>query len=160
MIGSDIEGSACDSASQGHRRRPAGPQLPTAPETLASATRVAATPVDEIETGLDDSAAFIAALEDLEHALEANIDRARRMQARIAELRDAHAAGQPLREFVPREEQPLIVRLLSQSARELDEYGSVVRRMEARALYQEGLTMDEIAALFGVSRQRVSALLR
>ena len=31
---------------------------------------------------------------------------------------------------------------------------------EARALHDEGLTMAEIAALFGVSRQRVSALLR
>jgi DNA-directed RNA polymerase sigma subunit (sigma70/sigma32) len=109
---------------------------------------------------MDESAAFIAALADLEQALEANIERARRMQARIVELRDAHAAGLPLREFVPREEQPLIVRLLSESARELDACGSVVRRMEARALYEEGLTMDEIAELFGVSRQRVSALLR
>ena len=109
---------------------------------------------------MDESAAFIAALEDLERALEANTERARRMQARIVELRTAHSAGFPLRQFVPREEQPLIVRLLSESARELDEYGSVVRRVEARALYEEELTMDEIADLFGVSRQRVSALLR
>ena len=34
------------------------------------------------------------------------------------------------------------------------------RRAEARALYDEGLTMDEIATLFGVTRQRVSGLLR
>ena len=31
---------------------------------------------------------------------------------------------------------------------------------EARALYAEGLTMAQIAELFGVSRQRVAALLR
>jgi DNA-binding transcriptional regulator LsrR (DeoR family) len=35
-----------------------------------------------------------------------------------------------------------------------------VRRAEARALYAEGLTMDQIAERFGVTRQRVSALLR
>jgi predicted transcriptional regulator len=38
--------------------------------------------------------------------------------------------------------------------------GSKFRRVHARALYEEGLTMDEIAALFGVTRQRVSAVLR
>jgi predicted transcriptional regulator len=35
-----------------------------------------------------------------------------------------------------------------------------VRRTEARTLHREGLTMDQIAQLFGVTRQRVSALLR
>ena len=109
---------------------------------------------------MDDARTFIAALDDLEQALRANVDRAARMQERIVELRAAHAAGRPLREVVPQEEQPLIVRMLSESARVLDEYGSRVRRLEARALYREGLTMDEIARLFGVSRQRVSALLR
>ena len=109
---------------------------------------------------MDESAAFLAALEDLHGALEANIERARAMQNRIGLLRDAHAQGQPLREMVSLEEQPLIVRMLSESARVLDECGSRVRRLEARALYEEGLTMDEIAQLFGVTRQRVSALLR
>ena len=31
---------------------------------------------------------------------------------------------------------------------------------EARVLHGEGMTMDQIAKLFGVTRQRVSALLR
>ncbi len=109
---------------------------------------------------MDDSTRFFTALDDLEQALKANVDRAARMQERIAELRAAHAQGRPLNEVVPREEQPMIVRMLSESARVLDEYGSRVRRLEARALYREGLTMDEIAQLFGVSRQRVSTLLR
>jgi len=38
--------------------------------------------------------------------------------------------------------------------------GSRFRRLEARALYAEGLTMAQLATAFGVSRQRVSALLR
>jgi predicted transcriptional regulator len=54
----------------------------------------------------------------------------------------------------------LIVQLLTESAETLHEHGSRVRRTEARALHREGLTMDQIARLFGVTRQRVSALLR
>lgn len=38
--------------------------------------------------------------------------------------------------------------------------GNRFRRLEARALYEEGLTMAQLAMVFGVSRQRVSALLR
>ena len=42
----------------------------------------------------------------------------------------------------------------------LDTGGAGVRRAEARALYAEGLTMEQIAERFGVTRQRVSTLLR
>lgn len=35
-----------------------------------------------------------------------------------------------------------------------------MRRTEARALHHEGVTMDKIARLFGVTRQGVSGLLR
>ena len=109
---------------------------------------------------MDERQELMRALGELETALEENVARATRMRQRIAEIRSAHESGRPLREIVPLEEQPLIVRLLSESARALDEHGSRVRRLEAQALYGEGLTMDQIAELFGVSRQRVSALLR
>ena len=55
---------------------------------------------------------------------------------------------------------PLIVQLLTESSTALDSCGASVRRAEAKALYAEGLTMEEIAESFGVTRQRVSALLR
>jgi len=42
----------------------------------------------------------------------------------------------------------------------LVEAGSRLRRAEAHALHAEGMTMEQIAELFGVTRQRVSALLR
>jgi DNA-directed RNA polymerase sigma subunit (sigma70/sigma32) len=108
----------------------------------------------------DDSFAFYGALDDLEQALVENVARANRMRERIAELREARSSGRPLRELVPAQEPPIIVRLLSESAQALDEYGSRVRRLEARVLHREGMTMEQIAELFGVSRQRVSALLR
>jgi transposase len=42
----------------------------------------------------------------------------------------------------------------------LQEAGARVRREEARALHAGGLSMEAIARHFGVTRQRVSALLR
>lgn len=104
--------------------------------------------------------AFLDALVELDEALDLNLERATQMKARIAEIREALQAGRPLREIVPEEEGPVLVKLLSLSAENLSAYGSRVRRSEARTLYEEGLTMEQIARLFGVTRQRVSALLR
>ena len=103
---------------------------------------------------------FMEALDELDGALDQSIDMARRMKQRIGELRRAHSQGRPLREIVPQEETPLIVQLLTENTNLLHSYGNRVRRTEARALHGEGMTMDEIAKLFGVTRQRVSALLR
>ena len=104
--------------------------------------------------------AFLQALRDLDRALDENIERARAMKARIAEVERAQRAGNGIRQLVSQERTPLIVGLLTESAQHLQVYGSRVRRAEARALHGEGMTMDQIARLFGVTRQRVSALLR
>ena len=42
----------------------------------------------------------------------------------------------------------------------LIEAGARLRRLEAQVLYREGLTMEQIGALFGVSRQRIAELLQ
>jgi transcriptional regulator with XRE-family HTH domain len=104
--------------------------------------------------------AFMDALDDLDRALDDIIEMAQRMKQRITQLRGARAQGRPLREIVPEEQTPLIVQLLTESTNLLHSFGNRVRRTEARALHGEGMTMDQIAGLFGVSRQRVSALLR
>jgi len=100
------------------------------------------------------------AMSALERVLEANARRAEAMRERIEHIRERRADGRGYREIVTEEEPPLIVELLSKSAEDLNRAGADVRRTEARALHQEGMTMDEIARLFSVSRQRVSALLR
>ena len=107
-----------------------------------------------------DRESLLRALGDLEGALDANVERAGRMKLRIAQIRDALSSGRPLRDIVPAEEPPLLPELLSQSVENLSAYGSRVRRLEARALHREGMTMEQIAQLFGVTRQRVAALLR
>lgn len=103
---------------------------------------------------------LLESLAVLERSLQANAERSDAMRARIAHIRDQRIAGRAYSEIVSAEERPLIVELLTQSVRELDGAGVQVRRHEARALRREGMTMDRIAAIFGVSRQRVSALLR
>jgi len=55
---------------------------------------------------------------------------------------------------------PLVPAQVSAQLAVLVEAGSRLRRAQARALYAEGLSMDNIARLFRVSRQRISALLR
>ncbi len=102
----------------------------------------------------------IDALEGLERAIESNIERAGRIKTRIAEIRAAREDGLGYGEIVRAEERPLVVQMVTQSATALDHWGVRLRRAEARALHREGLTMEEIAALFGVTRQRVSALLK
>jgi DNA-directed RNA polymerase sigma subunit (sigma70/sigma32) len=104
--------------------------------------------------------AFMEAVDDLDRALDESLEMAQRMKQRIADLRAARSDGRPLREIVPEEQTPLLVQLLTESTNLLHSYGNRVRRTEARALHHEGMTMDEIAKLFGVSRQRISALLR
>jgi DNA-directed RNA polymerase sigma subunit (sigma70/sigma32) len=104
--------------------------------------------------------AFLNAVDDLDRALDESLSMTQRMKERIQEIREGHASGRPLRELVPHEQRPLLVQLLTENANLLHSYGTRVRRTEARALHHEGMTMDEIARQFGVTRQRVSALLR
>ena len=103
---------------------------------------------------------FLEALTALERTLVANEQRTMLIRRRIAELRRLRSQGAPYAEIVPMGDGPLIVQLLTESSAALDSSGASVRRAEARALYAEGLTMDQIAERFGVTRQRVSALLR
>ena len=103
---------------------------------------------------------FDKALRDLEHALEANARRMAKIKRRIAEIRRQHSAGRSYREIVEATKGDLSVQLITEATQALDEFGARVRRAEALALYDEGMTMEEIAEKFGVTRQRVSALLR
>jgi ParB-like chromosome segregation protein Spo0J len=103
---------------------------------------------------------FLEALTALEDVLADNGRRAKLIKKRIAQLRRLRSRGAPYAEIVSSTEGPLIVQLLTESSTALDTCGANVRRAEARALYAEGLTMEQIAERFGVTRQRVSALLR
>jgi transcriptional regulator with XRE-family HTH domain len=62
--------------------------------------------------------------------------------------------------MMPLDKRLRMMEQISEAIRVLTRDGSRFRRMEAQALYAEGLTMAQLAAVFGVSRQRVSTLLR
>jgi hypothetical protein len=104
--------------------------------------------------------AFLEALTVLDEALADNQQRAKLIKRRIAQLRRLRANGTSYADIVSSRSGPLLVQLLTESSTALDTSGANVRRAEAQALYAEGLTMEQIAEHFGVSRQRVSALLR
>ena len=103
---------------------------------------------------------FLQALTALQDGLVDQRRRADLIKRRIAQIRRRRGTGASYTEIVSSNDGPLIVQLLTESSIALDTLGADVRRAEARALYDEGLTMEQIAERFGVTRQRVSTLLR
>jgi hypothetical protein len=103
---------------------------------------------------------LLAALEDLTTAA-AEVDRAvETLSVRAARMRDERIRGAQWRDIVDSEERPLIAEILTETIVRFESAGTRFRRAKAAVLHEEGMTMDQIAALFGVSRQRISALLR
>lgn len=101
-----------------------------------------------------------AALADLTQELVACIASLDAALARAEELRAARRAGSSWRDAVTAEARPLIVERVSEALDALNRAGSRWRREEARSLRSEGLSINAIATLFGVTRQRASVLVR
>jgi DNA-directed RNA polymerase sigma subunit (sigma70/sigma32) len=99
------------------------------------------------------------ALAELDEALARTVERSARIRTRIALIRDEREQGRSYHEIVPAEPRPVVVQMLTECAQDLDSAGARVRRAEASALHEEGMTMEQIAQCFGVTRQRVSVLL-
>lgn len=100
------------------------------------------------------------ALDDLLDALRENAERNRIALARAEAIRAARNDGKSYSEIVSDESRPLIVEVVNQNLDRLVTSGARFRRAEAKALHDEGVTMERIAEIFGVTRQRVSALLK
>ena len=112
--------------------------------------------VDDIDEIGD---AVLDAIDDLVAALAVNAERIEQTLRQADDIREARSSGLSYRQIaVPRAE-PLL-RHATRNLAELADAARRLRRAEARALYAEGMTMEQIAALFGVTRQRVSAMLR
>ncbi len=101
----------------------------------------------------------LQALDELCVAVRESVAAAELILARAETIRRQRADGLPYSQIVPTEGEPLIVELLSDTMARIARTGSAWRREEARALHREGMTMERIAQLFGVTRQRVSVLL-
>ncbi len=112
-----------------------------------------ATPATSIER-------LLAALADIEDAARDNAERSRQLQRRARRLRQRLHAGESLVELVEAEDAPRMVELISANMATLETAGAEFRAAEALALRAHGLTIEAIAELFGVTRQRISALLK
>ncbi len=100
------------------------------------------------------------ALEELVDELDkcaAELDRAR---SRAVALLRERAAGRPWLDVVTSESRPLVVESVSSVLSRLSSAGHEWRREQALALRAESVSINRIAVLFGVSRQRISALVR
>jgi hypothetical protein len=111
------------------------------------------TPVAEGDPVLD-------ALAQLQVVIVENTARNDTALLRIERIRQLRAAGRTYREIVLTEDAPLVIELATANVQALMEAGCRLRRTEACALHDEGFTMEQIAALFGVTRQRISEVLR
>jgi hypothetical protein len=111
-------------------------------------------------SGRVDATTADAALADLTEELAACLASLESALARTEELRKARGDGRTWRDAVSAEERPLIVERISEALERLGGAGSRWRREEARALRAEGLSISAVAALFGVTRQRASVLVR
>ena len=100
------------------------------------------------------------ALEAVVEALEQNSLRNEMAVEWAQAIRRLRAEGRSYREIFTAEDPPLILDLIRANLQSLLDVGSRLRRVEAHALHEQGMTMEQIAELFGVTRQRVSALLR
>jgi hypothetical protein len=99
------------------------------------------------------------ALDDVVIALQENRRGIETALVRAASVRRQRRKGESYSAIVDDQDEPLLVTLLAESQMRLTQAGARLRRAKARALYSEGKTMEEIAELFGVTRQRISALI-
>ena len=101
-------------------------------------------------------------VEALDSVVDALRENARVNQAAVRQARDIlqlRSRGHSWRQILGNGGHPLIVEMLTDNLERIQTAGSQLRREAAAALHAEGATMEEIGALFGVSRQRVSSLL-
>ena len=112
---------------------------------------------DEGPTAGDPAAGALAALLGELDTCIAQLEHARQRAERLLEHR---RADRPWLEVVTEESRPLVVESISAVMASLATAGHAWRREQARALHDEDVSINRIAALFGVTRQRISALLR
>lgn len=101
----------------------------------------------------------VRALHELREQLAVTITDLGAAADRLAELAELRAAAHPWSDIVLAEDRPLIVETITRALDDLGAVGSRFRREEALALHRECMSISQIGQLFGVSRQRISALI-
>jgi hypothetical protein len=102
----------------------------------------------------------VRALDELSAQIRQSIVQLQAADERLGHLAELRAAGQSWLDIVSNENRPLVVETITRVLEELGEVGSRFRREEALALQRENVSTYRIGQLFGVTRQRISALVR
>jgi hypothetical protein len=100
------------------------------------------------------------ALSRLVTELDTCIDQLQHARARAEQLLAVRESGRSWTDIVGGESRPLVVETISGVLSRLSTAGHAWRREQAAALHAEDVSINRIAAMFGVTRQRISALLR
>lgn len=103
---------------------------------------------------------LLDALAQIDRELADNIERSIEIRRRVSWLHDQVLDGAEVRTVIEAEPAPRIVELLTANMTVIETAGADLRTSLAHALRSEGLTIESIATLFGVTRQRASALLK
>jgi PAS domain S-box-containing protein len=102
---------------------------------------------------------LVEALDAVAEVLSRSSERVELVAARSRVLVGGRAAGVSYAELLTGATGPLVLDVLSELQERLSVAGGRLRRVEVRALHAEGLSMEKIARLLRVSRQRVSAII-
>jgi hypothetical protein len=100
------------------------------------------------------------ALEGLMTELDRCVGELTEARARAETLLRERRSGRAWLDIVGGEPRPLIVERISTVLGSLATAGHAWRREQASALQSEQVSINRIAAMFGVTRQRISALLK
>lgn len=109
---------------------------------------------------MNDNDPVLRALDQLVDALGQNVEASQLAIERARTVKQLREQGLDYRDIADETGTPVVVQLVTENLDRLRVYGAQLRQAQAAALHEEGMTMDQIAELFGVTRQRISALLR
>ena len=104
--------------------------------------------------------AAIRALQELMTVLDSCMTELEGARARAEKLLEERQSGRTWLDIVTAESRPLVVEQISSVMASLASAGGAWRREQAHALASEQVSINRIASMFGVTRQRISALLR
>jgi len=102
----------------------------------------------------------VRALTELVSVLDSCMAELGGARVRAEKLLEERQSGRSWLDIVTTESRPLVVEQISSVMAALASAGGAWRREQAHALASEQVSINRIAAMFGVTRQRISALLR
>jgi hypothetical protein len=101
----------------------------------------------------------MAALDEVAEAADETALDQQRLARRARSMSRQRRLGWSWSKILQRERQPGLLVLMARSARRLHEVGGRFRPALGQALVEEGLSTRQIAKTFGVTHQRISAML-